>query len=124
MAPSSKGGIEKQALSHKGSEEKVKFDDLENHKVSNSVLKQKVDMLRGQAIVNMNKVHMKVPEKWTSPHEPYERSRRMAASIPKDHHVDRELQLSIGTWAAGDTTSGIGSQTWQSGNKARKLGPA
>ena len=39
--------------------------------MSNNILKQKVDMLRGQAIVNMNKAQMKVPEKWTSAQEPY-----------------------------------------------------
>ena len=91
--------------------------------MSNNILKQKVDMLRSQAIINMNKAQMKVPEKWTSAHEPYAISRRIAASFSKDHHNDRELQLSIGMSLAGET-SAMGSHTWYSGNKARKLAPA
>ena len=101
----------------------VKYETLQSHKLSNNLLKQKVDLLRGQAIVNMKKANMKVPEKWTSPHEPYELSKRIAAaSIQQELHVERELQITMGTTGApGDT---LGSQTWFSGNKARRLSTA
>ena len=55
-APSSKGANDKQNISIQASDDKVvKYDELQNHKLSNNILQQKVDILRGQAMVNMNK---------------------------------------------------------------------